>query len=803
MNFTFHSSYVKYKFAFLPPHLSPPMIAILPASIEAYLKDAKFSTTEVLVIRKLLEEDALTLRELATKTGKSTGVLDQALKKLLGKGIVNKQAINAGFKYTMGSLKPILEWMEKDMKQKYEMLERRHQNFEAFVESLAVDKGRPEMQYFDGEEGIKRAYIKLLDSKVELLCYWPHECNWEEHPMRDFYVQYFRERHRRNIFSRVITHDTLFGRRFQTRDPFEYRKTILVPEGDFPIPFEKVIAGDLVACFNHKQKQACFIKYPEFTHAERMLFENHWKEAQRKQQMPSTIELEEAAELTGEELQLQSPEIELRTRVFSQLRDFFLSKASIVSFGVFLVLAGAITFGLYKQNEHLNLQRMREKVESIAATAALQFDAKDLDTLQVEQDWRKPEWAKVVRLLEGVRKNNKDLMYAYIIRQSKDDPNGLEFVADSHSLNPYANVDDDPTNDVDVHLGNDPTDVDNGATSTGANYLQWPGQQYPNPPQEAIAALSNDGALSNQDFYSDQWGTMITGYAPVKDASGRIAGVVAVDLAVGKLQQLQKESFFILYYLLGFFLIFAAIRFVVIHRSLFNEVWGLMGVRKFCLGLVACFAIAFFLTFAMYKHTLGIIQSNLSDKLMSIAITAASEFDYKDLSQLRFAEDMEKDAYQRVFKRLNTIRERNPDIRYAYIMRKIDSEMSEFVADADSNFDLPFAHDQNNDGKIDEWEEQAAPGIRYSSDSEDFHLGFSKPGFDADFVTDQWGVLLSGYAPIVSDSGESYLVGLDIDASKLHENLNLKFKPWIWFFGTLLLLAVVALVFNYIKPKTP
>ena len=765
------------------------MIAILPASIETYLKDAKFSTTEILVIRKLLEEDALTLRELATKTGKSTGVLDQAIKKLLGKGIVNKQAINGGFKFTMGSLKPILDWMEKDMEQKYDMLERRHQNFEAFIESLAIDKGRPEMQYFDGEEGIKRAYIKLLDPKQELLCYWPMDCNWEDHPLKEFYVQYFRERHRRQIFSRVISHDNSFGRRFQSRDPFEYRKTILVPEADLPLPFEKLIAGDVVACFNHKQKQACFIKYPEFAHAERMLFENHWKEIERKQREPAVAPDSAAAEASDEQVLAHAPEIELRTKVFSQLRDFFLSKGSLISFGVFLVIAGAITFGLYKQNEYPNLQRMREKVESIAATAALQFDAKDLNALQVEQDWKKPEWAKVVHQLESVRKSNKDLMYAYIIRAAKGRPGELEFVSDSHSINPYANTDSDPTNDVDVDP-NDEFDLNNDVTATGANYLQWPGQAYSSPPKEALLALKSTEPLSNDNFYSDQWGTMISGYAPVKDASGNIVAVVAVDMAVGKLQHLQAASFSVIYYLLGFFVLFAVIRFVVLHKSLLKEVWGLLSVRNFCLGIIVCSATAFVLTFLMYQYTLGVIKSNLSEKLMSIATTAASQFDFKDLDELHFAKDMKRDSYQKVFSMLNEIREKNEGVRYVYIMRRIDKEVTEFVADADSNYNLPFLKDDNQDGILDASDEAVAPGIRYISTSPLFYLGFDQALADKEFVTDQWGTFISGYAPILSQKSE-YMLELDMGISDIYLATQERFQSWLWFSGVFLLISFV------------
>src|SRR3989338_9460629 len=116
----------------------------LPASIEAALVESGFSATELMILKRLLEDDAMTLRQLALKTGKSTGVLDQAMKKLVKKGIVSKEDINGTPKYTIGSLQAITRWMEKDVKQKRDLLLRKFENFESFISSLEMEKGRPE-----------------------------------------------------------------------------------------------------------------------------------------------------------------------------------------------------------------------------------------------------------------------------------------------------------------------------------------------------------------------------------------------------------------------------------------------------------------------------------------------------------------------------------------------------------------------------------------------------------------------------------------------------------------------------------
>ncbi|MBI3331616.1 winged helix-turn-helix transcriptional regulator [Candidatus Peregrinibacteria bacterium] len=250
----------------------------LPASIEAYLEEAGFSQTELVVLKRLLEQEALTLRELAAKTGRSTGVLDQAMKKLVAKGIVTKETINNGPKYVLRSLQSVVDWVENDMEAKQVQLRRKHANFESFIATIKVDRQRPDMQYFEGEDGIKAAYEELLRlAKKETLHYFPVTTTIEEDPLRDFRVQYFRKRRQLGIFSRYVVHNDPLGRRFVSRDPFEYRQTILVEPEQYLFTFEKVIAGDTVACFDHIKKNVCFMRFPEFAASERAMFEKLWQ----------------------------------------------------------------------------------------------------------------------------------------------------------------------------------------------------------------------------------------------------------------------------------------------------------------------------------------------------------------------------------------------------------------------------------------------------------------------------------------------------------------------------------------------
>ncbi|MFA6038721.1 MAG: helix-turn-helix domain-containing protein [Candidatus Peribacteraceae bacterium] len=244
-----------------------------PAAIEQSLLDSGLSSTEILILCHLIGGDALSLRQLAMKTGKSTGVLSQAMKKLMRKEIVSRQILNESPCYLLQTLEHVSNWLQQDTRQKENTLLRRHRNFMDFFSTLTRNQDRPDLLHFDEQEGICSAYMKLLALGVnELLCFLPMQYQEEDHPLREFQKHFARERRRRGIFLRVIANDSALGRRYKSRDPFEYRNTALVFEEKLTIPFEYVIAGDAVVCFDHKEQRACLLRYPQLAMISRAMF---------------------------------------------------------------------------------------------------------------------------------------------------------------------------------------------------------------------------------------------------------------------------------------------------------------------------------------------------------------------------------------------------------------------------------------------------------------------------------------------------------------------------------------------------
>lgn len=719
----------------------------LPSSIEAYLEEAGFSGTEIIVLRKLLEGDALTLRELAAKTGKSTGVLDQAMKKLIKKRIIAREMVNDAPRYILKSLQPVLEWMEDDMEQKRAMIVRRHQNFEAFISSLQVGKKRPEMEYFEGIEGIKKAYNLLLNRGNDFVQYGPTLYLAEEDPLRDFRVQHFRERHRRGIFARVITHNTVLGRRFQSRDPYEYRKTILVDEETYPFHFEKIIVGDTVACFQLREEQVCFIRYPELAEEERVFFERLWNKKSAYEQ--SSTPKEAPPPLLEAPATLNVINVPLKTRTFSQLRQFFLSKTSIVSFLAFALIAAAAAYGIYRHNVAISTVRIQERVKSIAATGAIQFDPADLENLRTLKDVERPEYRKVVYQLEELRRQNTAVAYAYILRPTQD-PVIWEFVADADSINPLQKIDYNKDGTLDQD------DISN-----------FPGQLYPNEGADPPVEYSLQQAIAFEP-YEDQWGTVISGWAPIRDKDGISIAVLGIDVFAEEAELLAGNSTLPLVTFFGVFILFILVRLAAFNRSLAQELLGMLRRRSFIYVVLFLLFILLIAVYGMHRYTIALLHQQTGERLMAIAVTAASQINAEDLEPLRFARDMKREEYQRVFKQLNDIRKNNPDITWAYIWRPTEQEgIWEFVVDADSNYFIPDTGlDYNFDQQVTEADENVAPGTRYDIVTimpKIYREGLKKSLYEISQMSDQWGHTITGSAPIRDRTGKAVAVlGLDI-----------------------------------------
>lgn len=135
----------------------------------------------------------------------------------------------------------------------------------------------------------------------------------------------------------------------------------------------------------------------------------------------------------------------------------------------------------------------------MVSTAALDFEASELDKIVSSDSISLNEYKQTVFKLQKIRDVNKNIKFAYI-QTSTNDPLILKFVADADSINPDAKI-----------------DLNNDGVIDDSDQLNFPGEEYdiseyPDYAQIAFTDLYVDSELS-----VDQWGAHLSATAPISN----------------------------------------------------------------------------------------------------------------------------------------------------------------------------------------------------------------------------------------------------------------------------------------------
>ena len=211
------------------------------------------------------------------------------------------------------------------------------------------------------------------------------------------------------------------------------------------------------------------------------------------------------------------------------------------------------------------------------------------------------------------------------------------------------------------------------------------------------------------------------------------------------------------------------------------------------MGLLIMLGVLFF------HRSRTVMEDQMRITLRSTAAAAAMQFDGASLENIHDIKDMQLPAFHDAVSRLHQLRHDNESIRFAYIVRRTsDPSVVEFIADADA---LSSAEelDVNHNKIVDENEKPSFPGERYDVSKMPVlrEEAFESPAADMSVTYDQWGALISGYAPIRRlDTGKIVAVlGIDMRAEDFLRASYSIFSPGALF---LVLLAIVSLTAGFI-----
>jgi PAS domain S-box-containing protein len=171
---------------------------------------------------------------------------------------------------------------------------------------------------------------------------------------------------------------------------------------------------------------------------------------------------------------------------------------------------------------------VQEKLMSVAGIAAYEIDGDSFAQLK-PGDENTGEFIRIRDKLHHIKEATPDVRFIYTMRKNG---NYVDFVVDGD----YGYSDD----------------------------VAKIGQKYPEAQKELLDGFSRPSADS--EFNTDQWGTVLSGYSPIRDRTGEVVGIVGVDMD-SSVVMAKMNSINLIQYMAGILAIFfAAFGIIIVER---------------------------------------------------------------------------------------------------------------------------------------------------------------------------------------------------------------------------------------------
>ncbi len=188
-----------------------------------------------------------------------------------------------------------------------------------------------------------------------------------------------------------------------------------------------------------------------------------------------------------------------RLRIHHKLSLIFIVLSALISGGALVLVHNVARNQVYDD--------IRRRLHDIVSIAATTLDGDAHNTLTEPGQEKSPAYLGIKKQLQNIQDAASDIHYIYTLRLG---PTGdIVFVVDAEE---------------------NPED------------LVLLGEVYTDPgPMLAQTIAGMDAPVVETRFYTDEWGTWLSGYAPFYDSQGRRAGVVGADIAVSRVKEYERH----------------------------------------------------------------------------------------------------------------------------------------------------------------------------------------------------------------------------------------------------------------------
>lgn len=257
----------------------------IPRTVKNFLEELGCNKSEITIINQLLKEKGLTLRQLCRITEKSAGVLSEALKKLIAKGIVKRETVNESPTYAIENPETILRWVERESERNITVLKQKKQDFERFSKTLVANSMKPKVRFFTGMDGLKESYYEILKYKPKaLMSYLSMTVSYEKEFL-DLLDDFVKKRIEAGIGIRMIARKSPMTIHLKLCDKQQLRNMRLVTQNLFPMANSEVnLYGNCMHSMSVDPKGifAFIVEDRHMVGIHKAAFELAWKESEKE-----------------------------------------------------------------------------------------------------------------------------------------------------------------------------------------------------------------------------------------------------------------------------------------------------------------------------------------------------------------------------------------------------------------------------------------------------------------------------------------------------------------------------------------
>jgi signal transduction histidine kinase len=209
-------------------------------------------------------------------------------------------------------------------------------------------------------------------------------------------------------------------------------------------------------------------------------------------------------------------------RLIRAILDFL--QAPLLPLLTLLAIAVAGTY-FYLHGQQVMVADLRQKLQTSATLASLQFNAADIAQVNGPADEKKPAYKRLVSTLDAIRASIPNIRYGYVMRRTSD-ATRLKFIADADGLKTPKELDANGNGIIDTN-----------------EKARYPGDTYD---VSHVAVLQHNAFLHasvDPGFTKDQWGTWLFGYAPILDAKGNAIAIVGLGMEASDFIHFSRSVF--------------------------------------------------------------------------------------------------------------------------------------------------------------------------------------------------------------------------------------------------------------------